>query len=74
MRKREILRAGTYAYNPYKFVSFKVNGIEVPTAIESRFAPIVEQEIIDVRLAAEYLKKFALQGGSGYNKDNCGDL
>lgn len=29
MRKRQILRAGSYAYNPYKFVSFKINGIEV---------------------------------------------
>lgn len=60
----KILRAGSYAYNPYKFVSFTVNGIEckLPEPIESRFAPIEEQEITDVSLAANYLKKFALQG------------
>lgn len=60
MRKREILRAGSYDYAPYKFVSFKVNGVEC-MPIESRFAPIVEQELTDVSRAAEYLKKFALQ-------------
>lgn len=60
----KILRAGTYAYNPYKFVSFTVNGIPVklpePLAIEDRFA-LEEEQLEDVGAAAEYLKKFALQ-------------
>jgi hypothetical protein len=55
MRKREILRAGSYAYNPYKIVSFKVMGIEQI----DRFA--LEEEQLDLRWAREYLSKFALQ-------------
>jgi hypothetical protein len=57
MRKREILRAGRYAYNPYKIVSFKVMGIEQI----DRFA--LEEEQLDLRWAREYLSKFALQHG-----------
>ena len=48
-----------YGSNYYRIVSFRVNDVEM-----SRFAPIEEQEIIDVSLAVEYLKKFALQGGA----------
>lgn len=57
----KILRAGTYAYNPYKFVSFTVNGIEcqLHAPIESRFALEEEQLDIDVgncKEAREYLE------------------
>lgn len=66
MRKREILRAGWYASNPYKMVSFKINGIECqlpePLEIEDRFA-LEEEQLGDMREAVEYLKKFALQKG-----------
>jgi len=48
-----------YGVNYYNVVSYTVNG--VPIMIQSRFAPIIEQEITDVSLAADYLKKFALQ-------------
>jgi hypothetical protein len=46
-----------YGVNYYRVVSYTVNGV----AVQSRFAPIIEQEITDVSLAADYLKKFALQ-------------
>lgn len=54
----KILRAGTYAYNPYKFVSFTVNGIPVklpePLAIEDRFA-LIEEQLGDMREAKEVI-------------------
>lgn len=53
MRKREILRAGSYEYNPYKFVSFKVNGIECQLP-----EPLKEKELTeeDCKEAREYLE------------------
>lgn len=45
--------------NYYRIVSFRVMGVEQI----DRFALIIEQELTDLRLAARYLKKFALQDG-----------
>lgn len=54
----KILRAGSYTYNPYKFVSFKVNGIECqlpePLEIEDRFA-LKEEQLGDMREAKEVI-------------------
>lgn len=59
MRKREILRAGSYSYNPYKFVSFKINGIEcqLPEPTAGRFALEEEQREIERELAASDFKE-----------------
>lgn len=58
MNKNKILRAGSYAYNPYKFVRFEVNGIEcrLPESleIEDRFA-LEEEQLGDMREAKEVI-------------------
>ena len=47
-----ILRAGSYAYNPYKFVSIKVNGIEcrLPEPLE------VVEDLGDMKEAKEVIE------------------
>lgn len=47
------LRAGSYAYNPYKFVSFKVNGIEcqLPEPLKE-----VKEDLGDMKEAKEVIE------------------
>jgi len=47
-----ILRAGLYAYTPYKFVSFKVNGIEcqLPEPLE------IKEDLGDMKESREVIE------------------